>query len=101
MQGGLDSLSSLFKNSLCPRLQKLVQVVRRCDTKNELAACICDNRKLLLSAPIHPALEELFQLLERRLHVDNLVPPSTSLEFVHCCLDRVVLVDFALLEQLL
>ena len=84
-----------------PCLQELAQVIRRSNAEHKLAARICDDGKLLLPASIHPALEELLQLLERRLHVDDLVASSPSLELVHGCLDRVVLVHFALLEQLL
>ena len=84
-----------------PCLQELAQVICRSNAKHKLAARICDDGKLLLPTAIHPALEELLELLERRLHVDDLVAPPPSLELVHGCFDRIVLVHFALLEQLL
>lgn len=68
-------------------LDKLLQVRLGSNTKHKLARLISDNSKLLLLAllAIWPrlALEELLELLERRVHRDHLVDTAFTVESLH------------------
>jgi hypothetical protein len=82
-------------------LDEFVQICRRGDAQYKLAACICYDGELLLSASIHSSLEERLELLQRCLSGDDLVAPTATLELVHGLLDRIAVADLAFLEQLL
>lgn len=86
-------------------LHKLSQIRLCRNTQHELARNVRNHGEILLS-PLLPVrtsltLKELLQLLQRRLHRDNLVCTLLAVESLHGSRNRVGLLDSALLEQLL
>lgn len=91
--------SSLLHLERSP-IRKFVQVLFRRNTQYKSPRGIRDDRKILLLACLL-ALEECLQLQQRRLHCDQLILLSFSLESNHCLIDIVGFADFLVFEKLL
>lgn len=82
-----------------PPLDKLLQVRPRGDSQHEAAILVGDDCERLLLAAGLGAFEEGLELLERRVHGDDLVLAALALEPDHGGADGVLRPDLALVEQ--
>ncbi|OAQ81586.1 hypothetical protein VFPBJ_04170 [Purpureocillium lilacinum] len=81
-------------------LDKLVQVLHRCDAEHEAPILVGDDGKLLLPlAAGDAAAEEVLEVLEGRVHGDDAVGAAAALEARHGGAEGVVGLDAAGVEE--
>lgn len=82
-----------------PPLDKLLQILPRRHTQHKTPTDIGDDRKVLLLPARRGALKERLELLQRRVHGDDLVLAALALEPRHGGRQRIRGLGLATVEQ--